>query len=242
MSKDYQIVIVSNGQPNADYFCLNEFYKSLEGEEIIMLGNNFPNFHLSDRPRILYDAFQQGVFTSPKILFCDSWDLVFVDKPPVLFDKWAAMKCDLTVSGEKNCFPDYFKDDFDKAAPEGTSYKYINCGMILGHTEAFYEALKSMDAPNQPSDYRMENGQMFHYNEQRYWHEEWVKQKVNMKIDYTQDLTQCLQDVTAYELELMEDGRIRNIEQNTFPSCQHFNGSSKTAGLRIPILSHLKLI
>ncbi len=242
MNKNYQIVIVSNGQPDAPYFCLEQFFKSLAGEQIIVLGNDFPNFHLSDRPRILYNAFQQGVITAPKVLFCDSWDLVFVDKPKILFDKWEAMECDLAVSAEKNCFPGDYVEQFDKAAPEGTSYKYINCGTILGHSEAFYETLKSMDAPNQPSDYRMGNGQMFHFNEQKYWHEEWIKQPVNIKIDYAQNIAQCLQDVRADELEFMNDGRIRNIEQNAFPSIQHFNGGSKTAGLREPILKHLNLL
>lgn len=249
MNKDYQIVVVSSGLPNAPYYCLNEFYKSLSGEQIIQLGGDFPNFHLSDRPRILYDAFQKGIFTAPKILFCDSWDLVFVDKPEVLFNKWEAMECDLGISGEKNCFPDDYKEQFDKTAPEWTSYKYINCGLVLGHTEAFYEALKSMDALNHPYDYwDAENNRMFHYNEQKYWHEEWLKQPVNIKIDYRQDLAWCMQDVSMDDVVFwgggnkeIEINKIKNKETGTSPSIIHWNGSSKTNGTMEPILKHLNL-
>ncbi len=239
MNKDYQIVVVSSGTPNAPYFCLDAFYKSLAGETILLLGQNFPNFHLSDRPRILHDAIKNGAVSTEYIIFCDSWDLFFVDKPEVIIEKHLANNCDITISAEKNCFPDDYREHFDKVAPKDTSYKYLNCGTVIGRTDAFFALLESMDAANQPYDYfDQEKGGMFHYNEQKYYHEEFVKQKLNIKLDYYQDIANCMQDVLPEELDFSGE-KIRNIECNTYPSIIHMNGNSKDAhGIRELTLKH----
>ncbi len=251
---NYTLVIISNRVPSENYFTYFQFYKSLEGEQILNLCDHYPNVYknLSDRPRMLYKAFEDGLIKTEKILFCDSWDLVFVDKPDIIFEKWQDMKCDIAISAEKNCFPADYKEQFDKVAPTDTSYKYINCGTVLGYSDAFFEMLVSMDANYHPYDYYIpEQGMMHHFNEQLYYHQEFFKQPVNIKIDYYQNIAQCMQDVALDELSLfgggsMEPGsqmitKIRNKETNSFPSIIHWNGSSKSAGTREPILKHLSL-
>ncbi len=125
MNKDYTICIISNRRPHEPYFCYDQFYKSLEGEEILNLSHFYPNDYknLSDRPRMLYKAFEDGVIKTEKVLFCDSWDLIFIDKPDVIFEKWKDMKCEIAITTEKNCFPGDYKERFDEVAPKDTSYK-----------------------------------------------------------------------------------------------------------------------
>ncbi len=241
---EYTIVIISNRRPSEPYFTYDEFYKSLEGEEILNLCHYFPNVYrnLSDRPRMLYAAFMNGLIKTEKILFCDSFDLCFVDKPNIVFEKWADMKCDLAISAEKNCFPDDYREQFNAAAPSNTSYKYINCGTVLGYSEAFFEALKSMDASNHPYDYWIpEEQRNFHYNEQIHWQSEFFKQPVNIKMDYYQNIANCFQDVLPEELDFSGE-RFKNIECNTYPSIAHFNGNSKDRyGVRELVLKSMNL-
>lgn len=237
---DYQIVIIANSIPTAPYYCWDAFCKSLDGETVTILGNDGSYKNLSDRPRILHKAFKDGIIKANNILFCDAWDLFFVDKIPTLFEKHNKNNADLTISAEKNCFPDDVKKEYDKLNIP-TSYKYLNCGVIIGNSEAFYTCLESMDAPNHPFDYWMPNEQkMHHYNEQLHWAKEYLKQPVKIALDYTQDITWCLQDVKIDDVDFTGE-KIKNIETGTTPSCLHMNGGSKTAGLREPILSHYKM-
>ncbi len=152
------------------------------------------------------------------------------------------MECEIAISTEKNCFPGDYREKFDEINPP-TSYKYINCGTVLGYSDAFYEMLKSMDAPNHPEDFWMQDEQKtHHYNEQIHFHHEFFKQPVNIKLDYYQNIANCMQNVLPEELDFSEEGRIRNIECNSYPSIIHLNGQSKDQyGIRELCLNHLKL-
>ena len=246
MNKNYQIVIVVDRVPLEPYFCFDAFQKSLEGEHITVLGWGTGEYkNLSDRPRMMHRAFKAGAFTKPNIIYCDAWDLFFVDKPEVLFEKHNALGGDLTISTERNCFPDDLKKVFDahaEARGETSSYKYLNCGFFIGKTDALYAVLNSMDAENTPTDYwDEEKGAMHHYNEQVLFQKEYFKQTVNIKLDYKQDLVWCMQDVTQNDVELA-GRKICNVETDVYPSVIHFNGGSKTAGLREPILKHFNYL
>src|SRR5438045_4192436 len=117
MDKNYEIVIIANRPPTENYYCFQEFIKSLGDEKIKVLGWGTDEYkNLSDRPRMMHRAFKAGAFTKPNIIYCDAWDLFFVDKPEVLFEKHNALGGDLTISTEKNCFPDDLKKVFDAHA------------------------------------------------------------------------------------------------------------------------------
>ncbi len=236
---EYTIAIISSHFPTQDYYCFGEFLKSLEGEPIICGGQDGSYKNLSDRPRIFYDAINQGYVKTEWLILSDCWDMVFVDSPSVIFEKHKANNCDITFSCEKNCFPEDLKQQFDEIAPANTPYKYLNCGTIVGRTEAIFTLLKDMDAPNLPKDYWMpEEQKTFHYNEQLWYQQSFFRQPVSMKLDYYQDIANCMEQVTTKELDFSEK-KIRNIECNTYPSIWHWNGGSKTAGTQIPILTKL---
>ncbi len=243
MNKDYEIVIIADREPTAPYFCFDAFKRSLAGENVTVLGWGTGEYkNLSDRPRMMHKAFKRGAFKKPNIIYCDAWDLFFVDKPEVLFEKHNALGGDLTVSTEKNCFPDDLKKVFDahaEARGETSSYKYLNCGFFIGKTDALYAVLNSMDAENTPTDYWDEaKGAMHHYNEQILFQKEYFKQVVNIKLDYKQDICNCMQDVLPEDLDFSGE-KVRNIECDTYPSVIHMNGNSKDAhGIRELTLKH----
>ncbi len=252
MNKDYTICIIASHAPHQEYYCFNSFLKSLDGEPLTVLGWGTGEYkNLSDRPRIFYNAIKARAIKTKNLILSDCWDMVFVDSPEIVFEKHKANNCDITFSAEKNPFPSEAREQFDAIAPVNTSYKYLNCGTIVGKTEAILTMLEDMDAPNLPVDYFIQEEQkMFHYNEQKFYMDSFFRQPVSMKLDYSQDIANCMQDVTMDEISMfgggsMETGtvaKIRNKETNSIPSIIHWNGSSKTAGTMEPILKHLNLL
>ena len=238
MSKDYTIVAISNKIPMQPYYCYHQCFESFKrkGEEIMLLGmDGSYNGSLIERPRYMHRILKEGKITTPKILYMDCWDLVLQGTMEEIFEKHNANNCDITISAERNCFPNDLKDEFDKMAPENATYKYLNCGVIVGNTEALLIMLEDMDAANLPYDTPP------HYpNEQIEFQKVFLRQPVKIALDYTQDITWCLHDVDVKELGRAQ-GLIYNNETCTFPSILHLNGGAKTGNCRTPILEHLKL-
>ncbi|MES2382377.1 MAG: glycosyltransferase domain-containing protein [Bacteroidota bacterium] len=247
MDKNYQIVIVSTKKPEADYFTYDEFYKSLEGEEIINLGD-WGMKGLSDRPRLLYRAIKEGRVNKKYTIFCDSWDLVFVDSPEIIIQKHLDFGNDVTISAERNSFPEDLKNEFDNLGTP-TTYKYLNCGVIVGETEMILKYLGDMDAENIQQDY-WDVDHTVHINEQLEYQKSFLRQPIKIGLDYMQDICWCMQDVDMDEVllsfKLNEESQpigteVRNKETKTFPSIIHWNGGSKSGNTMQPILKHLKL-
>jgi len=238
MSKDYTIVAISDKRPVQHYYCYDQCIESFKrkGEEIMLLGmDGSYNGSLIERPRYMHRILKEGKIKTPKIMYMDCWDLVLQGTMDEIFEKHKNNNCDITISAERNCFPVDYKDEFDKIAPENTSYKYLNCGVIVGDTEALLALLEDMDAANLPYDAPP------HYpNEQLEFQKVFLRQPVKIAMDYNQDITWCLHDVGVSELGYAQ-GKIYNNEMATFPSILHLNGGAKTSGVREPILNHLKL-
>lgn len=243
----YKIVTISNRRPTEWYYLYDQFYKSLNGEEVLVLGTKYNEYTgLSDKPRLLYHAINDGKITEDYILFVDSWDLVFAAHPSEVMLKFLSMESDVIISSEKNCFPEDLKSEYDKL-PWTSSYKYLNSGVIIGKTEAIFELLKSMDAPNLPRDYYdPEKGCNIHYNDQFLYMEQYLKQPVQMKLDYQQSIAQTMHDVEEHELEFITSvgvgaGLIRNVETGAYPAIIHLNGGSKDKWARPVIIKTLGL-
>ena len=238
MSKDYTIVAISNKVPEQSYYCWNQCFESFKrkGEEIMLLGmDGSYNGSLIERPRYMHRILKEGKVKTKNILYMDCWDLVLQETLGEIFEKHNANKSDITISAERNCFPHDLKDEFDKIAPDNTTYKYLNCGVIVGSTEALLTVLEDMDAANLPYD-----NPPYYPNEQIEFQKVFLRQPVKMELDYSQDITWCLHDVGVNELGYAQS-KIYNNETTKFPSILHMNGGGKTSGVREPILSHLKL-
>lgn len=238
----YTIVTVCTHYPEQDYFCLKEYAKSLNGEPILVLDAEYTKYSgLGSKPKGVYRAIKEGLIKTEYIIFTDCFDFVFAVPPKELFEeylKWEGHP--LVFSAEKNCFPADLMEQYDALDNMGSSYKYLNSGMIIGKTADLLATLEAMDLANVPEDYRMEDGNNFHVNDQFLYQQIFLKQPVKMELDYAQALCNTLHSVKLEELNFDEDG-IYNKECSVYPLSFHLNGSAKTDGLREPILNHLKL-
>jgi len=235
---DVTVATISKGEPNQPYYCFGEFKKSLNGFPITWLDTS-DYTGLSCRPRIFHNAIKSGIINTEYCILCDSWDLVFIDTPEKIIERFKKMDCDVIISAERNSFPLDYKDEFDKL-PFTKSYKYLNCGVIVGKTESVRKMFEDMDTDNIPRDTYDEVKGWNYPNEQSFYQASFLRQPVNIKLDYDQEITWCLHDVGVNELGYAQ-GRIYCNETVTFPSIAHFNGGAKTSGVREPILEHLKL-
>lgn len=242
--RDFKVVTVCNRRPAEPYYCLDAFIKSLGDNEPLVLGTQPGEYTgLGSKVKLLYKAIREGLIQEEYIIYCDCFDLVFTIDPIFLFENY--LECfgfgsrDIVISSEKNCFPENLREEYN-LLPYTSTYKYLNSGMIVGSTSNILEALISMEVENIPEDYRMEDGNMFHVNDQFLWQQIFLKQPVPMKLDYSQILCNTLHNVKSYDLRFT-DKRIFNRETEKAPSSFHFNGSAKTDGLMRPILKHLNL-
>lgn len=237
----FKIITVCNRRPSEPYYCLDSFITSLGEHEPLVLGTQLGEYSgLGSKPKLLYKAIKDGLVDNKYIIFCDCWDLVFTINPDRIINEFFYnFNSPLVISSEKNCFPTDLKEEYDKL-PYTSSYKYLNSGMIVGETEAMLSVLEAMDLKNVPDDYRQEDGNMFHVNDQFLYQQIFLKQPVKIALDYNQVLCNTLHSVTLDELDFSEE-RIKNIETKSLPCAFHFNGNAKTNGLREPILNHLKL-
>lgn len=242
--KEFEIVAVSTGTPKEDYYCYEQFFKSLQryGHNPLMIETNHnKRFSLIDKPKLVKKAIESGVINSRHLLFVDCWDLVFAASPEEVIEKYLTFNSDLVISAEKNCFPSDLKVWYD-ALPYTSSYRYLNSGMIVGTTESFLETLKAMKVDEIPDDYYdKEKGCNIHFNDQLYYQEIFLKQPVKISLDYNQGLCQTMHDVKLEELDFSGE-KIVNKETGSTPLIFHFNGNSKTEnGVRVEILNKLKL-
>jgi len=246
MNKDYTIVTVCTHFPIEPYYCLNEYIKSLQGESVLVLDGNYTQYAgLASKPKGLYKAIKEGIIPTKYLLFTDCFDFVFAVKPSEMveeFSKPNGYNAPIVISAEKNCFPDDLKDEYDNFYSFGSSYKYLNSGMILGETEAILTCLEAMDLPNVPNDHWDEEKKcMVHPNDQFLWQQIFLKQPVKIALDYGQLFCNTLHSVDIDELEFNKLG-IVNKECGCYPMSFHANGGAKTSGVLPEILKHLNLI
>lgn len=243
MSNPYTILTCCNKIPTEKYYCLTEFFKSLDNEQPMVLTESFGGKWggLGSKVRWVHKAIKEGVVNTEFILFTDCWDFVYARPPRHLFDKYLDYFPDtpIVISAEKNCYPDNLKEEYDKL-PKLSSYCYPNTGMIVGKTRDIFKALEFMDAPNVPDDH-WDGEKMVHPNDQYEWMKAFLQQPVPMRLDQNQLLCNTLHSVSIDDLQFEQQG-IFNRETGSVPCSLHFNGSAKTDGLMKPILSHLNLL
>ena len=241
MNENYTIVTICNRIPRENYYCLQEFENSTKDfYKMVIQSVDTPYQGLGDKPKFVYRAIKKGIIPTKYIIFTDCWDLVFVDTPEEIIEKYKDFNCDLVFSGERNCFPADLKEEYDKL-PFTSSFKYLNSGFIVGETEALLATLEAMKVEEIPDDYwDEEKGHNVHFNDQFEYQKIFIQQPVKMLLDYSQTLSQTMHDVGWADIDLT-GSKIKNFETGAYPSTIHFNGSGKTNGLQEPILKKLGL-
>ncbi len=235
------VVTVCNRRPTEPYYCLDQFFQSLKGHDVYVLGTHPGKYKgLGDKPKLLLECLNNGWLKEKYTIFCDSWDLVFAAPMEEVLEVYKSFNAPVVISSEKNCFPDDLKKEYDEL-PATSTYRYLNSGMIVGETSAIYEMLVKMELDKVPDDYWDDEKKCnVHINDQFLYQQIFLKQPVKIVLDYNQKICNTLHQVKIDELDFSEE-RIRNVETNSRPCAFHMNGSAKTDGLREPILSYLKL-
>jgi len=248
----YRVVTCCNRIPLEPYYVLPQYFRSLQGEEPIVLTEEFGGRWggLASKPKWLYKAITEKYIDTPYIIFTDCWDLLFAIKPESVFEMYMKLTegNSILISTEKNCFPDTLRKEFDEVADavsestgKPTEYRYINSGFIIGKTYDILKCLEAMDLPNLPDDH-FDGKKNVHPNDQFEWQKIWATlDTVYFYLDYHQMFSATLHDTTPDQLDFTGD-MIKLKSTDTFPMSWHMNGNGKTSGCREAILKHLNLL
>ena len=117
---DYKIVTVSSRTPHEWYYLQKEFYRSLEGYDVLTINNSKEHFWngLATKPKWLYKAIKDGLIKSKYMQFVDNWDLVYGAKPSEIMACYHTFNSPIVISAESNCFPDTYRKEFDEMVNE----------------------------------------------------------------------------------------------------------------------------
>lgn len=244
-NQDIRVVSVCDQVPEAGYYCYNEFMLSLQiqGVTPLILGKKKGEYNgLASKPKLLLKAIKLGWITEKYIIFCDSFDLVFTAPITYIVEKFYDYNCDIVIGAEKNCFPNTYKNNFDKFWSEknSTPYKYVNSGFLVGKTESFRVLLERMDLENEPDDHMQEDGTFYHSNDQELFQKAWVNQLVKISMDTHCILNWCMMNVDSDEIGKATN-MIQCLETGNYPATIHWNGGAKTNGTMDGVLKHLRL-
>lgn len=243
--KNYTIATVSNKIPEQWYYLQKEFYKSLNGEEVVTINyeNDQPWNGFSMKPKWLYRAIKEKLIDTPYLIFTDSWDVVFATSPAEIMEKYFTFEgADIIINAERNMFPAQYAEEFSKlSAP--TEWRYLNSGFIVGKTEAILTCLEDMDLENVKGDHwDEERNCMEHPDDQRMWQKIFLDQPVPIGLDYYCQISQTMHEANMEDFDFSGE-RIKNIKTNSHPCVFHLNGSAKDKlHIRNPILKFLNLL
>lgn len=246
----HQIVTVSTGKPQPDYFCYDEFLQSVRrhGDEVSTL---VPQTWggLMTKPRQLRGWLRNGLCKADCLIVVDCWDLVFASDPSVIVSDWEAIGRPWLMGAERNLFPAGDESRYPKCA---SSYRFPNSGVVLSTPSDMLAVLEHMNLDSIPDDHQSTDGTMVHENDQFYYQKAFLDQPIPMHLDteckFVWNLCGVDQSNFEFQMQASEDEstinpRILNRETGTFPHCFHFNGGSKTdpPGMQSRILHHLGL-
>lgn len=235
-----KVITIYNRTPTQDYYLLDQFHDSLARfhapATVLGLGKHWGG--LMTKPKHLKRYLESGECKADHIILPDAYDVVFQDSPDEIIEKFKSFNCDFLAGAEENCFPEAgMACDFPYTE---SPYKYLNSGAIISTPDAILQVLRSMDPESIEDDHRKEDGTMHEPNDQYYYQLEFIKQPVNMKLDYNCFIVQNLCNVQESDL-IFDTSRIVNRITGMMPSIFHFNGGSKTSGIAAPILKKLGL-
>jgi len=228
--KDITLVAVANRRPEASYYTYDEFFATARrhGFEPTIIGNRPGEYQgLGSKPKLLRKALSQGLLNTKYILFADAFDVVFQSPIELAVNALHYYDADIVWNAERNCFPD------TELAPRhndpGTSFRYLNSGFGIGYRDAFIASLEEMDLDSKPAD----------GNDQDWWMRQHLFGKAcRSALDHDTILCLAMHQVGFGHVAL-DNGLIQCFETGHTPIGIHFNGPSKTAGLREPVLRTL---
>lgn len=222
-----EVVTVASRIPKEPYYRYEVFIESLRrfGETPTVLGMGMPFRGLMEKPLHFRRWLREKRNKQPRIIICDSFDLIFAAHPHGIGDRCAELFGDAIVfNGEKGCWP---RADLAEHFPDvGTPWRYLNSGFMCGPAEKILELLESMDLESVGVDHVRKDGTKSEPNDQGEFQKAFVAQPVKMVVDGRCQVAQTFSACTLDEFDF-SGGRILNKLTGTYPGVLHGNGNSK---------------
>jgi len=165
----------------------------------------------------LLDDFDNGhVEDHDVILFCDSYDVIVNDSVDTLIERYYDSAKSLLFAGENVCWPDLDVQDQQLELYSNSGFvgsPYLNSGLFIGNARFLKSFLKGADIAIEDDD-------------QLFYQKEFLKNPVQIGIDYESYVFQCLANTDENEVLLNAHGQINNIKTNCTSTIIHANGGS----------------
>lgn len=223
------VITVSDRVPTEDYYCVSAFHESLArfGHEATVLGMGQPYRGMMDR--LKRPLAHMKIISSEIVIICDCWDLIFLESPIAIADKFRSFRHPIVFSAERTLFPE---KDYGEYPVGTTDVGRLNAGFIVGYRDALIALFDHLDVANAPEDTVDGDGKWTHYSEQEMLHHAFVEQFVPMTLDYENALCQSMFKTLPGEIQLGE--RCRNTITGAYPMALHWNGPAKTEAHILP--------
>ncbi len=234
------VITVSSHKPPQSYYCYDEFFETCRayGNSPINLCRHPSEYrNLVSKPKLLQKYLLAGNVKHKYLIFSDCWDVVFVESPEKILERFLTLNTSIVFNAQRTIFP-YIAELVDKYPDTGTPFRYLNSGFFVGETEAVIALLKHMKLENVGDDYRKPDGSMHHENDQDNFMRAFVEQPVPMKIDFNCEIAQTLHGEVIEDFEVTKTDKIRvkNKITNAYPMALHGNGSGKESVVMLEFL------
>jgi len=156
------------------------------------------------------------------LLIVDCFDLLFVDSPLKILN-YEFKDDTILFSSEINCYPN---TNLIKAYPNcNTKFKYLNGGIIFGKIKNFKNFFSKIDLYN-PNPIFIDE-KYGTENDQYIFTKAFLNQVSDIKLDTNCEYFQNLYLTEESDFKFIGNGKILNVNTNTYPFIFHFNGASK---------------
>lgn len=229
-----QVVTVSSYQPKPSYYYYQQMLASVRkfGVEPAILGWHEHWGGLATKPKLLKAFLQKGHQEGDVLLCVDAWDIVFQAPPEEILERYLSRFGPGTIvfNAERNCFPrGDLSPEYDKIAEAKevkTPWKYLNSGVMIGTPANILKLLDFMEVEKVPDDHQLPDGTWVHPNDQGHYSETFLKQPVDMVLDYNTELAMAMHGSELEELDFTGP-RFKNKITGTEPGIAHMNGHAK---------------
>jgi hypothetical protein len=221
-------VTVANRIPTEPYYHYASYLNSLARfgvvPEVVGLGRQW--LGLMTKPVRFRNWLRDQHFEEQdRVIYTDSWDVLFAASPDSIAAKCAELFGDAVVyCTEKSCWPlaelaHHFPD-------EGTPWRYLNGGAMCGPAWKLRTMFESMNLEQYGFDREDLDKPRIEPNDAVPLVKAFVEQPVLVKVDARCQVFQCFSECSADEFEITEAG-VKNKLTGTVPGILHFNGGSK---------------
>ena len=155
------------------------------------------------------------------ILFTDSYDVIIVEEPETILEKFKSLNSRIVFGAETYCWPDISLID-EYPAVEANQKRFLNSGGFIGYANHLYDIITSSKVQDDDDD------QLFYT---KLFLNMPTREKYRMRLDLDslifQNLNGALDEVVLATAEDKQHVRLFNNLTKNYPSVVHGNGLSK---------------